>query len=133
VRGDGVSNDLVGVAVLDRTQIQLALTGGMLGDIGQSLGILCGGGEVAAGELVGAEPVSVGRVVGMDGERGVDQARVIPGPLRDWGSAPLVVGLPGDPQHPARHRDRHPHRGAGRGQFTDERERYFPGRLPCAR
>ena len=176
MRGDGVSDDLVGVAVLDRTQVQLALTGGMLGDIGQPLGIWCGGGEIPAhevvvhrrprltgtafllgvqredllhradpphpvlrrgeapaGEFVGDEPVPVGWVVSMDLERRVDQMRVIPVALADRGCAPLVVGLPGDAQHPARHRDRHPDRGAGRGQFTDERERYFPGKLPCAR
>ena len=31
------------------------------------------------------------------------------------------------------YRDRNPDRGPGRRQFTDEREGYFPGRLPCAR
>src|SRR5690625_6080825 len=42
-----------------------------------------------------------------------------------------VVGLLGEPQHPARHRYRHPHRGAGGGHLTDEREDYFGG-VMCA-
>jgi hypothetical protein len=46
-RVDGVAHDLVGVAVLDRTQVQLPLGGGVLGDIGQPLDVRGRGGEVA--------------------------------------------------------------------------------------
>ena len=78
------------------------------------------GGEPAPGEFVGDEPIPVGRVVGVDLERGVDQMGVGPVPLGCRIASPLVVGLPGDPQHAARHRDRHPHGGGGCGQFTNE-------------
>ena len=42
---------------------------------------------------------------------------------------PLVVRLLGEPQHPARHRDRHPNPngGTGRGHLTDERVDHFWG------
>ena len=40
---------------------------------------------------------------------------------------PFVIPL--GSQDPARHRDRHPDRGASRGHLTDEREDYFPGRF----
>jgi hypothetical protein len=89
--------------------------------------------EPTLGEFVGDESIPVRRVVGMDLQRSVDEMGIVPVALRDRLGQPLVVGLPGDPQHPARHHDRHPHRSTGRGQFTDERERYFPGRFPCAR
>jgi hypothetical protein len=39
----------------------------------------------------------------------------------------------GDLENPTRHRDRHPHRGAGRGKVTDERVHHFPGRFACDR
>src|SRR5690606_28013226 len=45
---------------------------------------------------------------------------------------PPVVGLLRDLQHPTRHRDRHPHWGAGRGQLADERVDHFGLRsTPC--
>ena len=42
---------------------------------------------------------------------------------------PLVVPLSRQAQDPARHRDRNPDVGTGRGHLTDEREDYFPGRF----
>ena len=46
---------------------------------------------------------------------------------------PLVVPLGRQAQDPARHRDRHPDTGPGRGHLTDEREDYFPGRFAWER
>jgi len=43
---DGVAHDPVGVDVLDRAQIELALGGGVLGDVGQPQLVRLGGGEV---------------------------------------------------------------------------------------
>ena len=55
-------------------------------------------------------------------EGGVDQMCVVPVGLGDGLFEPLAVPLGREAQDPARHRDRHPDRGTGRGQFTDERE-----------
>ncbi len=85
------------------------------------------------GEFVGDEPVPVAGIVAVDLQGSVDQMRVVPVPLGDRVRQPLVVPLGGQPQDPARHRDRHPDRGAARGHLTDEREDYFPGRLACER
>ncbi len=46
---------------------------------------------------------------------------------------PPVVGLAGQPEHPARHRHRHPVRGSGGGQLADERVHHFAGRFACDR
>ena len=40
----GVADDLVGVAVLDRAQVELALTGGVLGDVSEPDLVRCRGG-----------------------------------------------------------------------------------------
>jgi len=75
------------------------------------------------------EPVAECGVVLVDAQRDIDGMGVVPVPLRDWIFEPLVVPLGREPQHPARHRDRHPDAGVGRGHLTDEREDYFPGRF----
>ncbi len=85
---------------------------------------------VLVGQLIGEEPVAQGRVVGMQVVQDVDEVGVVPVPLGHGLFEPLVVPLGREPQHPARHRDRHPDAGTGRGHLTDEREDYFPGR--CA-
>ncbi len=48
-------------------------------------------------------------------------------------ASPPVVGLAGQPEHPARHRHRHPLRGSGGGQLADERVHHFDGRFACDR
>lgn len=76
-------------------------------------------------EFVGDQTVSELGVVRMHVERGIGQMRVVPVPLRNPAVRPLVVALLGDLQHLARHRDRHPNTGTGRGQLLDERVDYF--------
>src|SRR5690606_6614456 len=56
--------------------------------------------------------------------------RFLPVTITDRVAQPLVIRLLGEAEHPARHRDRHPHGGVGRGQFLDEREHYFGGADP---
>lgn len=84
---------------------------------------------VLVGELIGDESVAQRGVVFVDLEDDVEQVGVVPVPLGHRVGQPLVVPLPGQPQDPQRHRDRHPDRGTGRGHLSDEREDYFPGRL----
>jgi hypothetical protein len=55
------------------------------------------GDDPASGELVGDEPVSEGRVVGVDGQRSVDEMCVIPIALCQRRFAPLVERLNGEP------------------------------------
>jgi hypothetical protein len=45
-RVDGVADDLVGEAVLDRTQVQLPFPGAVFGDVGQPDLVGCSGGTV---------------------------------------------------------------------------------------
>jgi len=59
----------------------------------------------------------------------LDRVGVVPLPLGNRVLEPLVVTLARERQHPARHRDRHPDGGAGRGPLTHEQEGYFPGRF----
>jgi len=49
IRESMVAHDLVGVAVLDRTQVELPLTGGVLGDVGEPDLVRRGGGELVPG------------------------------------------------------------------------------------
>lgn len=183
--GDGVADDLVGEAVLDRTQIEFALIGAMLSDVGepqlvwlrcielvsypvlavddgeqvivhrraglaglalllvvrrgdpsdrtQSLHPVLPGRDTGVGELISEEPVAQRRLVAVDLMWGVDDVGIIPVPLAHRTLERLVVPLRRKTQDPARHRDRHPNTGTGRGHLTDEREDYFPGRLACDR
>jgi hypothetical protein len=90
-------------------------------------------GDPGIGQLVGQEPVPERGVVLVDLVQRVDRVRVVVVPLRHRLVEPLVVPLDREAQHPARHRDRHPDAGTGRGHLTDEREDYFPGRFACDR
>ena len=58
-------------------------------------------------------------VVLLNGQERVDDVRVLVA-LGDGAFEPLVAILVRQAQDPARHRDRHPGAGTGRGQFTDE-------------
>ena len=167
--GDGIAHDPVGEHVLDRAAIQLALTGPMLGDVGEPELVGRRGGEdplhqivvhrgaglaaLAApaptdraddpvgrahpphaplrrdepevGEVVSDQSIPERRLFGMQIERRVRQLRLIPSSVRDRVAQPPVIRLLRDLQHPARHRDRHPHWGAGRSQLADERVDHF--------
>jgi hypothetical protein len=58
-------------------------------------------------------------------QRRVGEIGVLEVPVADRDGEPGVIALTRELQYPARHRDRHPHRGAGRGQLTDERVDHF--------
>jgi hypothetical protein len=89
--------------------------------------------DADVGELVGEEPVAERGVVLVDPQQSVDDVSVVPVSLGHGLLEPLVVPLGRQAQDPARHRDRHPDAGTGRGHLTDEREDYFPGRFACDR
>jgi hypothetical protein len=91
------------------------------------------GNDAHVGELIGQEPIAECGLVLVDLKERVDRVRVVPVPLANGLLAPRVVPLGRQAQDPARHRDRHPDAGTGRGHLTDEREDYFPGRLACDR
>ena len=74
-------------------------------------------------QLVGDEAIAEGRIVGMDVEGGVHQVGVIPVPLADRVSSPLVEGLGGESEHPAGHRDGDP----VSGKVEDQRVLHFGG------
>lgn len=73
------------------------------------------------GELVGDEPVSEARVVGVHLERGMRGVRVDQVPVTDRIGLPGVERLRRELQHPAGHHDRDP---VG-GKVTDQRVRHF--------
>jgi hypothetical protein len=79
--------------------------------------------------LVDQQPMPELRVVPMGVEQSVGAVRLHPVGVSDRSSEPPVVGLAGEFQDPARHRDRHPERGVGGGQLTNERVHHFPGRF----
>lgn len=142
----GVGDELVAdhaVLVDDREQVVvrrrpsrsglgplLVVAGADPGDAAEPVhAVLTGLDAVFEFELVGEEPVAERRVVGMQIMQRVDDVRVVPVTSADRVFEPLVVPRGRQTQDPARHRDRHPDRGAGRGHLTDEREDYFPGRF----
>jgi hypothetical protein len=49
---DGVAHDPVAEDLLDRAEVQLALAGGVFGDVGKPQPVRAGRGEVAAHEIV---------------------------------------------------------------------------------
>jgi hypothetical protein len=79
------------------------------------------GGDASLTEFIGDEPVAEGGIVGVDVQCGVDQVRVVPVALADRAGQPLVVGLRGEAQHPAGHRDGN----VLGGEFTDQRVDHF--------
>ena len=102
-------------------------------DRGQSPHPVLRGCDADVFEFVGQESVPERGVVGVDVPQRIDRVSVVPVPLRDRRFEPLVVPRSRQLQDPARHRDRHPDGGAGRGHLTDEREDYLPGRFACDR
>ena len=58
-------------------------------------------------------------------EDGVHEMGLVPLGVGDRVGQPAVVGLAGDVQHPARHRDGDP----VSGELRDERVDHFPGRF----
>ena len=169
-----VADDPVGEHVLDRAEVELALAGVVLGDVGQPQLVRRVGGEVAVRRgrrapaarpcrscraascrtrstsrcreqirhavrsaialagvagLVGQEPVAELRVVAVGVEQRVGPIRLVELGVGDRVGQPPVVGLAGELEHPARHRDGDP---VG-GQLADERVDPFPGRFACDR
>lgn len=84
-------------------------------------------------KFVGQEPVAQRGVVGMNLMQHLDDVGILDIALADRFLQPLVVPLGREPQDPARHRDRHPDTGVGRGHLMDEREDCFPGRFAWER
>ena len=80
-------------------------------------------GQATAAELISQEPESELRVIGMGIEDGVGGMRVGPFPLADRFGQPLVVGLTGEPEDPARRVSRESRRGPG----PSRRDRSFWG------
>lgn len=76
--------------------------------------------------LIRQVPVAELGVVAMGVEQRVGQVRLGQVGVGDRGGEPAVLGLAGELEDPARHRDGDP---VG-GQLTDERVFHFPGR--CA-
>jgi hypothetical protein len=83
--------------------------------------------------FVEQEPVAELWVLAVGVEQSVRQMRLRPLGVSDRCFEPPVVGLAGDVQDPARHRDRHPNTGTDRGKLADERVDHFPGRFACDR
>jgi hypothetical protein len=80
-------------------------------------------------DLVGEEPVAELGIVAMGVEDRVRQLRLVPLGVADRAGEPPVVGLTGDLEDPARHRDGDP----VAGQLTDEWVHHFPRRFACDR
>lgn len=72
-------------------------------------------------QLIAEEPVAELRIITMRVEDRVRGMRIGPFPLTDRGSEPLVVGLAGEPQDPARELHRYP----VAGQVRHDGERHF--------
>jgi len=81
------------------------------------------------GGFIDQEPVTELRVVAVGVEQRVGP--VGPGQFAggDWCGQPPVVGLAGELENPARHRDGDP----VAGELTDERVDHFPGKFACDR
>ena len=164
---DGPAHDPIRPEVFDGAQVELPLTGGMLGDVGQPQPVRPPGGEVAAHEvvvrwrarrapvataglaerrppavvpadpphravthvvagladLIGEEPVAELGVVPVSAEDRVGHMGRLELGVGDRAGEPPVVGLTGDPEDPARHRDGDP----VLGKLADERVHHFPG------
>lgn len=80
-------------------------------------------------DVVGQDPVPALRVILVQFPEHPDQMRFLDLTRADRVLEPLVIRLLGESQNPARHRDRHPNGGAGRGHLTDEREDHFGGKI----
>ncbi len=83
--------------------------------------------------FVEEEAVAELRVVAARVEQGVGPVCLGRLGVGDRRGQPPVVGLAGQPEHPARHRHRHPVRGIGGGQLADEQVHHFAGRFACDR
>src|SRR5882757_2341908 len=59
VPGDGPADDTPGVGVHDRCAVQLALRGGVFGDVGQPEPVRCGDGELSVDQVRGGLRVRV--------------------------------------------------------------------------
>jgi hypothetical protein len=76
-------------------------------------------------DLIGEEPIPELGIVAVRVEDRVRQVRLVELGVGDRAGQPPVVGLAGDHEDPARHRDGDP---VG-GELTDERVHHFPGRF----
>jgi hypothetical protein len=83
--------------------------------------------------VVTQRPVTELRVVAVGVEQRVGQIRLRQFTGRDRLGEPPLVGLAGEFQDPAGHRDRHPDSGVGGGKITDQRVDHFPVRCAWAK
>lgn len=90
--------------------------------------MLCGPTSLAGiAGLVDEEPVVEFRVFVVGVEQGVRPVRLAPFGVGDRVLEPPVVGLTGELEDPALHRDGDP----VRGDLLHERVEHFPGRFAC--
>jgi hypothetical protein len=78
-------------------------------------------------ELISQEPVPELWVLSMQLPKHTDQLRISDLTLRAWLLHSSAFRLLTEAEHPARHRDRHPHTGTGRSHLAAERANYFWG------
>lgn len=88
-----------------------------------------GHGLTGLGCLVDEEPVPELGVLAVGVEQRVGSVGLDQFGVGDRARQPAVVGLAGDPEYPARHRDGNP----VSGQLADERVHHFPGGFACER
>ena len=79
------------------------------------------------GDLVEQQPVAELGVLAVGFEDRIRVVGLLELAVSDRVGEPGVVVLAVELEHPARHRDRHPNRVAGRGELSHERVEPFPG------
>ena len=154
-RVDRVADDPVGEHVLDRAQVDLALAGAVLGDVGQPQRVGALGAELPVdqvvvdgragflvaglargehrecvpelGDVIGQDAVAALRVIIVELMQHGDQLTLFGLAGRDRLLEPLVVALLGESQHPTRDRHRHPDAGTRGGHLLHERVDHFGG------
>lgn len=79
------------------------------------------GGISQVGQVIGQDSVPAFRVLLVQFPQHLDQVLLLGLPGADRRLQPLVIPLLGEPQHPTRHRGRHPQRCLFGGKLLDER------------
>ncbi|QYB16072.1 hypothetical protein G5S47_03860 [Schaalia turicensis] len=78
-------------------------------------------------QIIGQNSVAAFGVVFVELAQRPDEVFLLDLARGSRGFQPLIVGLFTEAKYPARHRDRHPNPGSGRGQLSDERVDHFGG------